>query len=415
MMIRLLWKWWRRCWGRAGWWGLSISGEFLLLSLHDTLEVSWESIGRQSIVTESDLHRGAQGSQGKTSWSAKPEVGDYKSVAGLMIGYLRDLALGRTEMRTGDREKVTIDLILGGYSYGSMVLSLMPPTSEIMKVFENAEEGTGAAEINLRAAKLADETLKVEMTQVETASGGESDIPGSRGRPTLKPSDALVFGGEETSPDVRRRSQEHHGARRSLDVARKSLDQVPKRVKEAVKRAGSHRSELDQGSGEEAILEEDDQLEAPRVAYTEVQRPGVSVRTRYLLVSPLLPPLSGFLSMSMSSMMPRKLGWSSHSSRSAQADGEPSKDTLASHPTLAIFGAEDGFTSGQRLSLWAQRVEQRSRLVRSKQSQESDSHGFDWLSIEYAGHFWREDGVKDVMRKRIEEWVSKLEGISGNA
>lgn len=397
------------------WWGLSTSGESICFHYIIPSMNIWEWDGLRTIAAVPDLDRGAQGSQGKTSWSAKPEVGDYKSVAGLMIEYLRDLALGRTEMKIGTLETVTVDLVLGGYSYGSMVLSLLPPTSEFMKVFENPGEGTAAAEIKLRAATLAKETLKVEVAQTVTASGSESDMPSGRGRPMLKPSDALVFGGEETSPDIRRRSQEHHGARRSLDVARKSLDQVPKRVKEAVKRAGSHRSELDQQSGEEAILEEDDQLEAPRVAYTEVQKPGVSVRTRYLLVSPLLPPLSGFLSMSMSSMMPRKLGWFSHSSRSGQADGEPSKDTLASHPTLAIFGAEDGFTSGQRLSLWADRLGRRSREGQTKQDREAEPYGFDWLSVKHAGHFWREDGVKDVMRKRIEEWVFKLEGISGNA
>ena len=60
-----------------------------------------------------------------------------------------------------------ITLLLSGYSYGSLILSRLPPISEILTRFENAPHGTTAAEIILRSYRLAQEStsLLLELQQ----------------------------------------------------------------------------------------------------------------------------------------------------------------------------------------------------------------------------------------------------------
>lgn len=114
---------------------------------------------------------------------------------------------------------------------------------------------------------------------------------------------------------------------------------------------------------------------------------STSVSTSYLLVSPLRPPVSSFLT-----------GFSSLSfsvgGTSAQARPVPHPgDQLSKHQTLAIYGDQDDFTSVRKLQRWS------DELMRVPHSQ------FQGVVVEGAGHFWRERGVEEQARRALREWL----------
>ncbi|KAL4813618.1 Alpha/Beta hydrolase protein [Aspergillus spinulosporus] len=87
--------------------------------------------------------RGAGGSHGRTSWTAKPELADYVSFYGFMMLYLSFLA------RQLGKSSGEIQLILGGYSYGSFIASHLPASQVVVDLIINALHGTPAHEILL--------------------------------------------------------------------------------------------------------------------------------------------------------------------------------------------------------------------------------------------------------------------------
>jgi pimeloyl-ACP methyl ester carboxylesterase len=109
--------------------------------------------------------------------------------------------------------------------------------------------------------------------------------------------------------------------------------------------------------------------------------PDVSVR--YLLVSPVLPPLAHTLVPPVS--------W-------AGLKGGVEKGTgfgALSCPTLVVWGSVDSFTSNRRLKAWAERL-----------SKAAGGPGMlRWRDFEGAGHFWREAGAMKAMTGEIGEWV----------
>ncbi|KAF2223725.1 hypothetical protein BDZ85DRAFT_318937 [Elsinoe ampelina] len=392
-----------------------------------------ETLLGQGYIVATFNFRGAGGSKGKTSWSGKGEVGDYTSMVGLLTHYLTALAKGREHDARAEgvlSGAATVDvvgetptckeadLVLCGYSYGTLILSLLPSIPSLLAPFTSPAPGTAAAEIRLRASRLAEETLRAERAAEEK---------GARGRERLEPGDALgvargrgggvVIGGEETPREVRRRSREYQGAQRmSLEHARASLEQVAGRVKRVVRRVGSGRSDVGdtegqgrEGGGVEGGGErKDDRMEDDEGEGQGQGVGGLVVRPRYLLISPLLPPISGFLSMSLTSMLPRRLGGWLHGSGD-KGEGDPGQAAFTAHPTLAIFGSEDGFTGGDRLVSWSKRMQDEVGRRNKDGGGKARASEFEYLLVEEAGHFWREEGVEDIMRRRIEEWVSKLE------
>lgn len=116
---------------------------------------------------------------------------------------------------------------------------------------------------------------------------------------------------------------------------------------------------------------------------------NASTSISYLLVSPLRPPVSSFLT-----------GFSSLSfsvgGTSAQARPVPHPgDQLSKHRTLAIYGDQDDFTSVRKLQRWS------DELMRVPQSQ------FQGVVVEGAGHFWREEGVEEQARRALREWLRR--------
>ena len=308
--------------------------------------------------------RGAGKSQGRTSWSATPEQQDYASFVGLLVYYLHHLRIESGEYppspglsspgsshllspvpsASPSPPQAGVILILGGYSYGSLVASHLPPISEILAPFSRPEEGSTAAEIRRRALHLADawndeHRARRRHAHASALHGGECE-PGSR-----------------RSRELSRRSVEF--LRRSMDRSREKLGLSPRRT--AVTAAETLR---------------------------EVGLP--SLRLAFLLVSPLLPPVSSLLSMFA------RHGLLHRSSNSGLEDDEAQASRLARGPTIAIYGDDDLFTSSKKLRRWTSRLKQRPES------------SFQATEIPNAGHFWHSPEVQRTLANTVTLWAQSL-------
>ncbi|QDS68807.1 hypothetical protein FKW77_006164 [Venturia effusa] len=297
--------------------------------------------------------RGAHGSQGHTSWTGVKEREDYIAVAAFMIQYLHQLSTIDSGEQLLLRSHNTIQLILGGYSYGSLITSHLPDPEEIVKSLIEAEDGTSIAEIKSRAGTLAVqvmEELKAKRASLETSKSRSVISPNAK-----KHGHTLSVGGDETSPEKRRQSYE---GRLSSDLKR-SID-LPRKIA-SLRRKNNHQHEI-------------------IAVAPNLEPPALRVEHSFLLISPLLPPISSLATL------PFGFRTLSHSH-------EELSKRLSLHHSLAVFGSDDVFTSAHKLRKWAKGV-----------SEKQDS-AFRYVEIENAGHFWRDQGVQDALKTAIMEWI----------
>lgn len=249
---------------------------------------------------------GAAPSEGRSSWTGKPELGDYAAFYGFMLQYLHQVKDGLQKMlsdqdhtpsptASADRN---IHLILGGYSFGSLIASHAPTLDVMIDLFQTGAEnpGTPIYEIGRKARKIAATTMR-----------------------DLAPANP--------------QSQSHPEQPDSIEL-----------------------------SAETAIW--------------------------YLLVSPLRPPMSNFLT----GFCGLSLNVRGTSASQARPAGRPA-DQLSAHRTLALYGNRDEFTSVRKLQRWS------AEMGRVPQSR------FQSGEIEGAGHFWREEGVELEARRVLREWL----------
>jgi hypothetical protein len=292
-----------------------------------------------------------------------------------------------------------ITLLLSGYSYGSLILSRLAPIEEILTRFERAPHGTTAAEIILRSYRLAQESTS-QLLEIQQNQQQQQQItpPETRGRrltpadlpkPRLRASTAVVVGGEETLPQERRHSRE---TSRGASIVRRSVE-VPMRIKARVRRRSSGVMRPGTGSNSTSTREDAKASSEESIVTTGGARAGTGSRAlslstpdvsvRYLLVSPVLPPLAHTLVPPVS--------W-------AGLKGGVEKGTgfgALSCSTLVVWGSVDSFTSNRRLKAWAERL-----------SKAAGGPGMlRWRDFEGAGHFWREAGAMKAMTGEIGEWV----------
>lgn len=178
----------------------------------------------------------------------------------------------------------------------------------------------------------------------------------------------MTVGGDETSPEKRRRSGE---GRFSTEV-RKSLD-FPRKLA-SLRRKSREVSVSTIAAASTVIENEESALDGEGVPKVEVA---------YLLVSPLLPPISTFTAF------PIGIG-------ALRPHNEENYTRLSASPTLAVFGNDDMFTSGKKLRKWAQDI---SSLPMSK---------FKYVEVAEAGHFWRSHAVQNALRIAIQGWIRGL-------
>lgn len=251
------------------------------------------------------------------------------------------------------RHRITpegMHLVLSGYSYGSLITAHLPPTDVILQRFECVSIGTAEAEIRLRAVSLAvrwhkDARLHREAKEAQRGS-----------REKLRPSARTIgvaVGGYECEPGTGRPS---HEGRRSMDSIRRSMDRG--------------RRKLFRHYSNEPT---EDALVVESLAVAKIPIP----RTSYLLISPLLPPVSMLATMF------------SHTLNMVPGGEEK----LYRYATLALYGDKDFFTSQKRLRRWAE-------TLKAKQGSR-----FQFREVTGAGHFWREEGSEQQMRIFIREFV----------
>jgi pimeloyl-ACP methyl ester carboxylesterase len=251
-----------------------------------------------------------------------------------------------------------IQLVLGGYSYGSWICTHLPDISEVMKQFCQPIEGNAAAEVNARARHLATQTnLEIRAAFAESRT---------------KHAHTLSVGGEETSPEKRRRSGESSPSRFTSEF-RKSLD--------FARKIGSVRKKHYEEAASEAAPAGSEQNSEPEAAPDVVPEQKISVA--YLLISPLLPPISAFTTLPFGS-------------NPLRGHSEETLCRLASNPTLAVFANNDSFTSAKKLRLWSQDLSNRA-----------DSK-FQFVEIDCAGHFWRTHQVQKSLMVAIGHWTECL-------
>ncbi|KAI9371948.1 Alpha/Beta hydrolase protein [Aspergillus egyptiacus] len=247
--------------------------------------------------------RGAGDSEGRTSWTARPELADYVSFYGFMMLYLRLLRL-RIESRYGkQRTSRDTHLILGGYSFGSLIASHLPSSDAVVDLFNHMVQGSLSHGIFITARILCV----------------------------------------------------------SADSHIQSLQQSPASSTASV----THNAE--------DVLKSSD------------------TTISYLLISPLLPPLTQFLTFFMDLSLLEVDDQGSGERRQIRCP-KP-KDQLCSYSTLAIYGDQDTFTSISRLRKWSDELRSapRSRFLSTE--------------IEGAGHFWREEGVEPRARHSLRLWL----------
>ncbi|KAK5171741.1 uncharacterized protein LTR77_003377 [Saxophila tyrrhenica] len=338
--------------------------------------------------------RGAGESGGHTTWSGKAEQDDYVSLAGFMINYLRGLAItpdsdqlepiqsitdmsgkGTSTISTTLNNTTAVQLILGGYSYGSLILARLPPVQSIIRRFEDAQTGTAAAEIVLRAKTMAEQNRNA-------LQEAESPATPQRGR-QLDPNDVatsprkrvgaspIVFGGEESDPSSRRRSRD---SRRSNDIVRKSIE-TPRRIK-----AHMRGSSLPAKNGVKVETTSNPVAASPR-------SPAPALTVRYLVISPVLLPFTSLL------LPPGPPSVFAGLRKRSEADTHAG-DLFIKNPTLALFGSSDVLTASKRLKAWAEKLSA------------SPKSSFTWEEIEGAGHFWHEPGVMQALQEKIKTWVA---------
>ena len=196
-----------------------------------------------------------------------------------------------------------VHIILGGYSYGSLIASHLPDVDVVVDLFKGATPGTAQFEIRRTAEEMAS---CMEERHRQTAS------------PTANLSNPMI----------------------------------------------------------------EDQIET--IAKSRIS---------YLLISPLLPPLSQFLTVFT------KLSLDVQVEVSAQGKHIPCPKPatqLSKHRALVIYGTEDGFTSAKKLQKWS------DELSHAPQSQ------FQYKQVDGAGHFWREDGVEELARHSLRDWLNGM-------
>lgn len=308
--------------------------------------------------------RGASGSAGRTSWSAKPELCDYVSVYGFFLHYINAIFQPGTEDDTVTLRQGPPILVLGGYSYGSMIASHLPSSDVVVDLFKSAEQDSSETEIKRRAEDLSrDARAYLSMHAAQpTQSPGRG-----RGRGQgMKPRPEVIMGGYDSDAAGKRVSRET--SRKSIDAEkiRQSFDKVRRKISSQASSTSTPSSA--------AVPTEEALMILPEVAY--------------LIVSPILSVTAGLTTMFS------KLKFTVRG-----RDIGPSLDEefheLTAHPCCCIYGNKDSFTSARKLRRWTEELQSRANSR--------------FTAIEAdAGHFWHETAGIVRLRQGLSGFLDGL-------
>ncbi|KAK3384825.1 Alpha/Beta hydrolase protein [Podospora didyma] len=388
--------------------------------------------------------RGAHGSAGRTSWTAKAERADYMSVVGFVSYYvhfldpfrafkLRNLDSPRREKLNGAEPSTPVVpeirtlpasptpscpfsppadlpvLLMGGYSYGSMITCQLPSVPTILAQFETPTCGSPAAEIRLRAEHLAG----IQNTVLGSARIAAIDRHSGRSpRKVL----GMRVGGDEGN-------RVSHDSKRSFSLDRFSLDpedKIRKGVAELMAKARKgHKKRHVSGAPSEAGNEVAPTPTEDNVHHESVPDCLVPIlgrtthRPAYLLVSPLQGVITNLATMSFpspfaapsrraSTWSPTKAGAPVSQPGAAKSNAQvrpplpDAEEKLVSNPTLAVYGDRDGFVAARKLRDWAARLQ---GVAGSR---------FQAHEVSTAGHFWVQPNVASIMKDAVRTFAQDV-------
>ncbi|OAX84604.1 hypothetical protein ACJ72_01031 [Emergomyces africanus] len=324
--------------------------------------------------------RGASGSAGRTSWSARPELGDYVSVYGFLIHYLlgidpdsmRDLLAesGNHQLSpmpdTPDSaaESDRLDIILAGYSYGSMIASHLPSIGTVLRLFASPTAGSTTGDILHQA-----ETLSTLWNlEAKSELSPQTSTLRSSGDAHRKSTQFVSMGS----------SAESSGKKSSMDrgaTIKHSIERSRNRLRARFLRVHGSENRAISANSSSSVNEIACHMLTPTVSF--------------LLISPVIPPITNFMTLSL---------FGSRINLDVTLAGMrvtsiPPEEQLTTHRTLAVYGSHDMFASAKRLRKWATGLTNMRGLM------------FEFVEIDTAGHFWLEEGTEAQLRTVVREWA----------
>ncbi|OTA68681.1 hypothetical protein K449DRAFT_386999 [Hypoxylon sp. EC38] len=317
--------------------------------------------------------RGASPSQGRTSWTSKPERADYMSVIGFLAYYMHYLRLPQHSPVAANDSALSPTLLLTGYSYGAMVTMQLPSLDSILSDFISPATHTAMADIRLRAQHIAEQQIAMNSTPSSPRKsmgmrvGGDEDIS--------SPKDHNKPRGHSPEQEERIRKGVREMLSRNRLVRRKNIYNLTDQSRKVER--------------EETCLESIDDL--------------ISFRCGYLLVSPPLGIVTNLATMTfsnpLSSWLRRRKGVPlsarNHESDSKQEETE-AEMKLMKHLTLAIYGDQDNFLTLKKMRDW------------TTQLGSAEGSKFYHIEVSGAGHFWVEEGVIYELRQAIYSFAARL-------
>lgn len=313
--------------------------------------------------------------------------------------------------------QASLELLLAGYSFASLVLCRLPAVFTILNRFKSAENGTAATEIFLRARTLATQHRKTIATRLQRGRRPSSTSP-SKPAHWRNPSH-VILGGEESDLASSRRRHSRGDSRGSCEAIR----ELPRTIKSRMHRPRSGQFHLRTSSDREQEQQHNTISSEPQkqLHQQQLQQQRQPISIRYLLISPVLIPLS-------TTLVPPGIPFISATATATAGEGGSTsleteeKSTAAGvfslqYPTLIAFGSSDTFTSSKKLCQWAERLAKDSAAVATTTTTAATNttattpHPVDakveWTQVDGAGHFWREGGVMRELQGNIREWVAK--------
>jgi hypothetical protein len=263
-------------------------------------------------------------------------------------------------------------LILGGYSYGSLIASCLPALELLSPLFQEAKQGSAESEIKQRAEQMGTDLVAyIEMQKNGSLGRGRSDKQALSA--TSSPSHGIAMGGYTPEAAARRVSRE--SSRRSLDTERfrKSVDRTRQRLMIRTK-------------GDQELHTTSTPEEHPAAMMFEAE-------VAFLLISPILPPIAQFTTMFTKPTFERK---DPLTHKTIAKDTSPRDEKFAVSPTCLIYGNKDVFTSASRTQKWVRRLSSRPGA------------NIKYHEVDGAGHFWTEIDAPQQLQASIGSWLAEL-------
>ncbi|KAI1167091.1 Alpha/Beta hydrolase protein [Nemania serpens] len=316
--------------------------------------------------------RGAASSEGRTSWTSKPEQADYTSVVGFLAYYVH--YLGHSSAHTETRQQLPT-MLLAGYSYGAMITIRVPPLDTMLAFFATPSIHTAEADIRLRAQHLAE------------AQNAQRAGPASP-RKSL----GIRVGGDED------------GSRRSHDGNPTPEFQREERIRESVRHLLSRAklvyrrsphwspSESEPGNKTDHCLE-------------RVEGDDVAFRSAYLAVSPPVGLVTRLATLSFSNPLPtswmRRPGGHAVAAAPGRDESGVEHAVLSRNPTLVVYGDQDGFIGYRKMREWTGQLEA------------ADASKFRHVEVPGTGHFWVESEAVYQLRDAIGMFATEITRVDG--